>query len=110
MNKDISLFKKDSSKPKGYRTVCKECDAKRKRDKRNLIKYKAIIYLGGKCEHCGIKAFPTNTAIFDFHHLDPSSKDFTFGNIRYYTLSSIQPELDKCIVLCANCHRLEHAY
>ena len=43
----------------------------------------------------------------EFHHLDPKEKDFSIStNIK--SLDLIKKELDKCILLCANCHREEH--
>ena len=49
--------------------------------------------------------------VLDFHHRDPSVKTFTFGVTGNLTLSRerISEEMDKCDVLCANCHRREHA-
>lgn len=46
----------------------------------------------------------------DFHHLDPTQKDFGFGAKGYTRAwSKIQKELDKCVMLCSNCHRETHA-
>jgi hypothetical protein len=69
-------------------------------------KQKAIDYLGGKCVDCkGI--FPSS--VFDFHHLDPSKKEFNLGNIlRRKDFEFIEKELSKCVLLCANCHRIRH--
>ena len=105
---ELGLFINDKRKPYGKGYVCKECSNLKTRGKRRALKYKAIIYLGGECDHCGIEATGDNNAIFDFHHLDRDAKDFTIGNNGTVTFSNIQKELDKCIVLCANCHRMEH--
>jgi hypothetical protein len=43
-----------------------------------------------------------------FHHLDPSHKDFTIGG-KSKSWNKIQSELDKCVLLCANCHAEVHA-
>jgi hypothetical protein len=47
----------------------------------------------------------------EFHHLDPAQKKFNVGRIINSTpsVATIQREIDKCIVLCANCHRKFHA-
>ncbi len=49
----------------------------------------------------------------DFHHLDPAQKDLNISRlVRHRTISnldSIQAEMEKCVVLCANCHRKVHA-
>lgn len=69
-------------------------------------KKRAIAFLGGKCQDCGGVFHP---AVFDFHHLDPSQKEHNLGNIlRRKDFSSIEKELTKCVLLCANCHRLRH--
>jgi hypothetical protein len=69
--------------------------------RRRKIKMMAIAYKGGKCEICGYKKYQ---GVLDFHHL--RDKEFTIGN-KGYTRSwkKIQNELDKCVLLCANCHR-----
>ena len=45
----------------------------------------------------------------DFHHIDPSEKDFTIGQKRNIDKNILQKEIDKCVCLCANCHRKIHA-
>lgn len=67
----------------------------------NLIKQQR----GGKCEKCGYDKY---LGALDFHHLNPSQKDFTIGN-RDFKLKECIEESKKCIMLCANCHREIHA-
>ena len=76
--------------------------------RRMMLKVKSIQYKGGACEHCGIE-FDGCPDIFDFHHKDPSQKDFALSS-KGYTMSweRMSAELDKCLLLCANCHRIEH--
>lgn len=71
----------------------------RKEVKRRLIEYK-----GGKCQICGYNRCQD---ALDFHHLDPSQKDYNIsgGTKSFNTLKS---EVDKCILVCANCHREIH--
>lgn len=72
---------------------------RRKQNKLLLIEYK-----GGKCEICG---YNKNIAALEFHHLDPSQKEFGLtGNT--YSLERQKAEADKCILVCANCHREIH--
>lgn len=72
---------------------------------RRKIKAKAVAYKGGKCENCG---YCKNIAALDFHHRDPSEKDFQVSAGSYLSWERLVPELDKCSLLCANCHREEH--
>lgn len=71
--------------------------------RRRAIKLKAIAYKGGRCVCCGYDQYP---GVLDFHHIDQSTKEFSIG-ARGYTRSweKIKLELDKCILVCANCHR-----
>ena len=64
-------------------------------------------YKGGKCTLCGYNKY---LGALDFHHLDPSKKDFGIS-VDGFTRSweKIKRELDKCILICANCHREVHA-
>ena len=67
-------------------------------------KQKAIEYKGGKCITCGYNKSP---AALVFHHRDPAEKSFTVsGKIAKW--ERLQPELDKCDLLCSNCHHEEH--
>lgn len=80
-------------------------DAVRKRRKK--LREMAIKYKGGACYICGYKSC---SEALDFHHIDESQKDFGISS-KGYTRSweSVQQELDKCILVCANCHREIHA-
>lgn len=81
----------------------KQAVAKRRRK----LREQAVEYLGGECQHCG---YSNCIEALDFHHLDPSEKDFGIsasGMTRSW--ERIKSELDKCIMICANCHREEHA-
>jgi hypothetical protein len=68
-------------------------------------KSKAIIYLGGQCTDCK-GSFPNR--VYDFHHLDNDKKESGLARIMGRTWDKIKPELDKCVLLCANCHRIRH--
>lgn len=74
---------------------------------RKRTKQRMVDSMGGCCQICGYKK--CNDAL-DFHHIDPTQKEFAFGKIR----SSIQgwntivKELRKCILLCKNCHHEVH--
>lgn len=73
-------------------------------ERRRLLRERAIAYLGGCCRICGYDKWPS---AFDFHHLDPRGKDFTISEAMT-SWERIKPELDKCELLCSNCHREVH--
>jgi len=59
---------------------------------------------GAKCSVCGYDKY---IGALEFHHRDPSQKDPKWS--RGWTLPRLKEELDKCDILCANCHREAHA-
>lgn len=74
--------------------------------RRRRIKLQAIEYKGGKCLHCG---YNKSVWALTFHHLDPTQKDFAIGgNGSTKSWERMKVELDKCILLCMNCHAEEH--
>ena len=87
--------------------LCRACNKKRKRLTHRIA---ACMYKNDQCNICGLKRITEeDMAMFDFHHVDPSDKGFELGdNIECRTWESIKNELDKCLMLCANCHRKIH--
>lgn len=83
---------------------CPKCLSDRASEWKRVVKRKAVEYMGGKCQHCGYVGHP---GVYDFHHKDPSQKDFSPSR-RSWAFERIIPELDKCVLLCANCHAEEH--
>lgn len=77
------------------------------RKRRKKIREMALNYKGGRCQRCG---YNRCLEALEFHHLSSSGKDFSVSS-KGYTRSwkRVQEELDKCILLCANCHREIHA-
>jgi len=74
--------------------------------RRKKIRIMAVEYKGGKCETCD---YNRCIEALEFHHKDPLEKDFNIsskGHSRSW--SRVKVELDKCIILCANCHRELH--
>jgi len=69
------------------------------------IKLQCVEYLGGVCIRCGLKT--VHIEVYDFHHRDPNEKDLAIGRNRL-SFKSLKNELDKCDLLCANCHRIVH--
>jgi predicted HNH restriction endonuclease len=69
------------------------------------IRIKMIKYLGSKCQRCG---FNENIRALHIHHLNPQDKHPDYGKIYEWNWEEIKIELDKCILLCANCHFVYH--
>ena len=85
---------------------CKECNKDHAKARQRELKRQCVEYKGGSCIDCGRTG---HQSIFDFHHQDPLQKDFTFANLKTTKMNvKIQKELDKCVLLCACCHRLRH--
>lgn len=79
-----------------------------KQKERALKRKKEIIELkGGKCCLCG---YNKNYAALEFHHLDSLEKDFSLDSRRLSntTVDKILKELEKCILVCSNCHKELH--
>jgi len=100
-------------KKKGHRYwhLCKKCYKKAYGQKRlerlREIREECIAYRGGKCCKCG---YARCTAALEFHHRDPEQKDPNWKHMRLSRLDRIKNELDKCDLLCSNCHKEVHWY
>jgi len=90
-----------------------KCDTCRNKkiNLRKELKQQMINYLGGKCNRCGF--ITEYQGAYSFHHRNPLNKSFeisTLINSNIYNTDKelILKELDKCELLCENCHRIEH--
>lgn len=92
--------------PKGRYTECNKCRSKYNIEKGHEKRDFGIKYLGGKCICCGYDKYPSS---LDFHHKDPLQKDPNFATKRGWSMDRLKEELDKCILLCKNCHAAFHA-
>jgi hypothetical protein len=86
---------------KGRFSQCKIC--RRKEQNRTTKKYKLVLvqYKGGKCELCG---YSKCVASLDFHHKDPTQKDPNWIKMRRWNPERVKKEVDKCRLVCKNCH------
>lgn len=73
--------------------------------RRQRLKELAIEYKGGKCEVCG---YSRSIWALEFHHKESSQKDFSVSKYQTLAWSKLKQELDKCMIVCANCHREIH--
>lgn len=93
--------------------ISKEQKKKRKSDStkkavknfRRNQKLKGIEYLGGSCSSCG---YSKCANAMHFHHVNPKEKSFQISG-KSISWEKLKTELDKCILLCANCHAEAHA-
>lgn len=90
-----------SNNKKGYQANCKTCAANLKKAYRLSVKQKCVAYKGGKCLLCGYK---TALSSLCFHHLDPTTKRFSIALPFRREWNDMQKELDKCVLVCSNCH------
>jgi len=126
MEKDESYFSIARGRKNGRQLYCKECykiinseTYKRSPERRTRIKQSRdnhreeiqrtiIEYLSGKkCERCGFD----NILALEFHHRDRGLKAFNVStSVRtQYSIKKIVEEINKCEVLCSNCHRILEA-
>lgn len=86
---------------------CKKCMNDQVVIRQRNYKLKAISYKGGSCQYCGFNEY---AGALEFHHLDPTQKDIELSKFSRQPLSKEgKAELDKCVLLCSNHHRMIHA-
>ncbi len=105
---DLKLFRSSTASKYGKSNYCKVCANHTQQKRRQTLKYEACKYKGGECLKCGIKVTTVNTPIFEFHHINPNEKEYQLS-YSGFSLDKQKDELDKCILLCSNCHRMEHS-
>lgn len=85
--------------------VCSFCNRELSKKRRNEFKKWCVEYKGGKCQLCGYDKY---FGSLDFHHRDPNEKDFEISANWKRLKETTTIELDKCDLVCANCHREIH--
>jgi len=104
---ELELFCKDTRLPYGRRNECKECNNKYKKQQRKNSLDLIAALTGLECSWCGFSH--NSTAPFDWHHLDPTTKEYEISKmVGNTTFDKIQTEIDKCVFLCKHCHYIEH--
>lgn len=106
IEKPITEFHKNGFDRQGnqkYRGYCKTCanarESARYQEKKAFINSQRT-----PCAKCG----DDRIYVLDFHHINETQKDFTIGQLKKGSKEILQKEIDKCISLCANCHREFH--
>jgi hypothetical protein len=87
-------------------TVCTKCHCSYTLAKGQDNRKYMLAKLGDKCINCG---FDKWKASLDIHHKDPTKKDVAFSVARYWSREKIDKELNKCVLLCRNCHAAHHS-
>ncbi len=99
--KSINEFYQRRGK-KGGSTYCKSCTNTESSVRQVNFKQKCVNYKGGTCEICG---YDKSIGSLEFHHIDSSEKDFQISKVKSHSFSdTVKKELDKCMLLCRNCH------
>ena len=115
IEKALDKFVKHKQCQNGYSYQCKKCRGRYLKDNRGPRgeaenkknrerKYTLVEMFHRKCHDCGGQ-FPDY--VYDFHHLDPNKKDMKISSFRRIDKLLLK-ELEKCIMLCSNCHRVRH--
>ena len=118
----FNQFYKDKSKKYGLSSRCIDCHkkyyevykkksgymeriAKYNKGHRQKRKKWIIMLMGNKCALCG-KSY--DEICYDFHHTDKTKREFPIGRLLGYSKIRLLKEARKCIMVCANCHRIIH--
>lgn len=72
---------------------------------RRKLKRKSVDYSGGECLKCG---YNKSLAALVFHHTDPTTKEHGFNGGKTTDWPKWKVEIDKCVMLCQNCHMELH--
>ena len=124
--KPLSEFNKNSARKDGLQTHCRECNKERSRQyyKKNKKKHLKEVYVRKRrnirivmrklmellnrshCADCSIK----DARVLEFHHRDSEEKEHNISDMlnQGFGWNSVSAELEKCEILCANCHRIRH--
>jgi hypothetical protein len=103
--KSLSEFYRKNTENR-HSSRCKQCLYDYQKERWIKRKFEAINLLGGACVKCGYKKC---IAALEFHHLDPKQKEYDWNDLRLQPWKVVCKELEKCILVCSNCHREIHS-
>lgn len=122
LEQSLDNFSTNKNKPDGLNSECRDCANKymrqyykKKKHKHKKAVAKVTNYKRAKmgryklergCCRCGYNEHPS---ALSFHHLDPEEKEFTIGSNIHLPWEILLVEIEKCEVLCMNCHAIEHS-
>lgn len=108
--KDVGEFYSRGTLKSGetrYKSECKLCNNKASKARRLNVFDSVLkeLNLSLQCELCG---YSKNRAALCFHHLDEDEKDFGLSGNRFRNRDELKREIEKCVILCHNCHMEVH--
>lgn len=101
----LSSFYRMKKSPDGYGYTCRACGTVKTRE---AFRRNKAILRGIKIERGCAGCDERHPACLDFHHLDPSQKTFKLASPGAVSVGRLMREVEKCVILCANCHRKLH--
>jgi hypothetical protein len=102
---DESKFDKRTKTSKCWWSWCTTCRQAIVREQGRNVKRRIVEILGKKCCLCG---FSDYISALDVHHANPAKKEFSVASLRRRKWPTVLKEIEKCVLLCANCHRAHH--
>ena len=100
------LFRKDIRTKTGLRSECRSCENKKiKKRKIKLVKHLIDYFKEHPCVHCG----ETNPILLEFDHLRDKEINIANAVLSGWSIKRLEKEVEKCQVLCSNCHTLKTA-
>lgn len=116
----LTAFSRNKECSLGVVGTCRQCENERvtkwyrdnrKRrqqamNERNRKRKRLVVeHFGDKCLDCG-QTYPQ--CVYEFHHLDPSQKDWNPSQSLSHSEERMWQELNKCVMLCSKCHKIRH--
>jgi hypothetical protein len=109
--KPLVLFSTNGKTPNGtqkYHPLCKQCNNEKRKHNSDIKQTVIAKKCGMKCKVCGYNKCKD---ALELHHIDPNTKEHNVSSLtrNFSSIEKLEKELDKCIMLCSNCHREFHA-
>ena len=120
LEQPLGEFNKNTSKKDGHQDKCRRCtklyyskyyrespkesDRLYTRNKKERLRRKVVLddLKDKPCHDCGVKYHPY---VMDFDHIS-DNKSFSISEKRWLNISEMMKEIEKCDLVCANCHRI----
>ena len=108
----LIIDKEDKQYDRCYHKLCyreHENERASKVRKHKKVLLKEFLKDNIKCGRCN-KTSKWGMSFFEWHHIDPSIKEYTISELMKsnYSWEKVKKEIDKCILLCPDCHKLIH--